>query len=549
MARRVKVRKGKSETSARNAGKVLKSQDYTRRALAAFRSGDRTESLKLAEKALRADPGRFEALNLAGMIETQIGDPTRAVRRLEKARSLAPGYPEVAENLAAAYCAVRKTRNAADIYKSVLETWPERTGAWCNLGNLLNELGETDEARSAYERALDLKPDFLPALVNLALIEGQLGNVKKATELFRECLRLAPDNGEIHHDFSRLKRFAPGDPDIATMESGLQRSGQGTLDRMFYDFALAKAYEDSGDYDRAFDRLAEGNALKRQTVSYEPQEQGRRIEKIIETFSQEFLARRVDNGFPSEKPIFIFGMPRSGTSLAEQILASHSAVAGAGELALLTDTITNGAGAPNSRAQQKEHTFPDDIGTLPKATLADLGQAYVDGLPEKLKGNDRITDKMPGNYLYAGMVRLILPQAKMIHCRRSPLDTCFSCFSIFFPFGQAFSYDLEDLGRHYRAYHRLMGHWSAVLGDAILDVEYEDLVANPEVGARKIVEFCGLPWEDACVNFHETRRQVRTASSMQVRQPIYKTAVRRWKRFEHRLDPLIGALGDLADLE
>jgi len=549
MARRVKARKVKSDTSARNAGKLLKSQDYTRRALAAYRAGDRSESLKLAEKAFRADPKRFEALNLAGMIETQSGDPTRAIRRLEKAWSLAPGYPEIAENLAAAYYADRRPKEAADLYRTVVETWPERIGAWCNLGNLLNESGEPDEARNAYERALDLKPDFLPALVNLALIEGQSGNSERAAELFRECLRLAPDNGEIHHDFSRLKRFGPGDPDIAIMENRRQGSEKGTSDRMFFDFALAKAYEDSGDYDRAFDCLAEGNALKRQTVSYDPQEQERRIDKVIEIFSPEFMARNDVTGFPSEQPIFIFGMPRSGTSLVEQILASHSAVAGAGELALLADTIAGGASTPNFRGQKKENEYPNTIGALSAASYPKLGQTYVEGLPGRLRDQHRITDKMPGNYLYAGIIRSILPQAKMIHCRRSPLDTCFSCFSIYFPYGQTFSYDLDDLGRHYRAYHRLMAHWSAILGDAILDVEYEALVADPEAGAKTIIEFCELPWEDACVNFHETRRQVRTASSMQVRQPIYQTAVRRWKRFEHRLGPLIGALGDLADLE
>jgi len=549
MARRVKARKGKSDTSARNAGKLIKSQEYTRRALAAYRAGDRSDALKLAEKALRADPTRFEALNLAGMIETQSGDPTRAVRRLEKAWSLAPDYPEIAENLAAAYYADRKLKKAADLYRIVLETWPDRIGAWCNLGNLLNESGESEEACRAYGRALDLKPDFLPALVNLALIEGQSGNGERAAELFRECLRLAPDNGEIHHDFSRLKRFAPGDPDIAAMEDRLQGSKSGTSDRMFFDFALAKAYEDSGDYDRAFDCLVEGNALRRRTVSYDPQEQERRIEKIIETCSSDFLARNDGVGFPSEKPIFIFGMPRSGTSLVEQILTSHSTVAGAGELAVLPDTIAGGGSSPKVRGRKKENEFPNNIGSLSEASYPELGRAYVEGLPEKLRDHHRVTDKMPGNYLFAGMIRSILPQAKMIHCRRSPLDTCFSCFSIYFPFGQAFSYDLNDLGRHYRAYHRLMAHWSAVLGDAILDVEYEELIADPEAGARRIIEFSGLPWEDACVNFHETRRQVRTASSMQVRQPIYKTAVRRWKRFEHRLGPLISALGDLADLE
>jgi hypothetical protein len=242
-------------------------------------------------------------------------------------------------------------------------------------------------------------------------------------------------------------------------------------------------------------------------------------------------------------------MPRSGTTLVEQIIASHSRVIGGGELSFLKDVIT-GQGESDisiSGLNGSNDGYPIGVLSLSDQDLSKIGQTYLDLALDRLNFIDIFTDKMPQNFFFLGLIKLALPHAKIIHCKRSPLDTCLSCYSVHFPFGQEFSNELTELGLYYQEYHRLMCHWKSVLPDQILDVSYEDLVTNPKLYTQKMLKFCGLSWEEACLEFHTTRRQITTASAAQVRQPIYKTAVKRWQRFEVQLKPLINALGTLAD--
>ncbi|MGB1548696.1 MAG: sulfotransferase family protein, partial [Alphaproteobacteria bacterium] len=319
---------------------------------------------------------------------------------------------------------------------------------------------------------------------------------------------------------ANLKKFAPGDPDIAAMETVLTRLPTSDGRTIPFCFALGKAYEDCEDYDRAFNYYTRGNKLKRAELAFD----------IVETFSKPFLKKEADRGFDSEVPIFILGMPRSGTSLVEQILASHSEVHGGGER------------AEWMRLVRGIDSFPDGVRDFGPEDFARLGENYVEALRKLAPEAARITDKLPHNFLHVGLIHLALPKAKILHCVRNPVDTCLSCYKHLFDSELSFAYDLDELGRYYRLYERLMHHWRAVLPGRMLDVPYEELVADQETLSRRILDFCELPWEPACLDFHKTDRRVQTASVAQVRQPIYTTAVRRWRKYEHRIAPLLAAL-------
>ncbi len=300
-------------------------------------------------------------------------------------------------------------------------------------------------------------------------------------------------------------------------------------------FALGKGLEDVGDYPRAFEHWLEGNALRRREVEYNETAYQRAFQAITERFDQSLLDRFGGVGDPSPVPIFIVGMPRSGTTLVEQILASHPQVQAAGELSHLHRVAST---VPD--ADGRVIAFPQSIARLDGDGFRRMGQAYLASLPTLGDGKTRITDKMPTNFAYVGLLRLILPNARIIHTVRDPVDTCVSCFSRLFPAGVTFSYDLAELGCYYRWYHELMEHWRTVLpAGAMLDVVYEDVIDDLEAQARRLIDYCGLPWDDRCLRFHQTNRPIKTASNVQVRRSLYRSSLARWRRYEAYLEPLL----------
>ena len=320
-----------------------------------------------------------------------------------------------------------------------------------------------------------------------------------------------------------------GEPDVAT----------GDAIQLF--FALGGVYEKKGVVDKAFDHIVNGNRLKRGTLSYDIAATRDHFDRLIETFDGALFARHGTAGDASARPIFILGMPRSGTTLVEQILASHPAVHGAGEL---HDLGAIAAALPARTGASQP--YPACVRGAGAGLWAELGKDYVDAVSRRAPGKRRVCDKMPDNFLRIGLIHLMLPNAAIIHCRRDAMDICYSCFSLLFTEGQSFTYDLTELGLYYREYDRLMRHWQAVLPGRILDVRYEDVVADLEGSARRFVAHCGLEWDGRSLDFHNTKRVVRTASLTQVRQTIYASSIGRWRRHEGRLGPLIHALGPLA---
>ena len=515
-----------------------------------YQAGQFMNALPLVRKIVSRQTTDVDLLNISGLLELQAGSAERAIDWFHIVHSQIPDNLDVSENLGSSYCAAGQYDNGQKQFVALLKKQPKRLQAWCNLGSAKSNLGDTVGARKAYETALDLDPNFIPALTNLALLEGQSGARELALEYYHKILLLHPTDGEIYSDLCRFKKFKPNDPDITKMEKLMRTSIISSHDRMYLGYALAKAYEDIGQLDKSIENLNGASALKRASVRFDITDVKNNVDAIIKSFTPDVL-NRPEKKIAHQTPVFIVGMPRSGTTLVEQIIASHSRVIGGGELSFLRDVITGQGSSDVSISSLSPNNIGYPVGavSLSDEDLEKIGQTYLNLATKRVKATDTFTDKMPSNFFFIGLIKLALPHAKIIHCKRSPLDTCFSCYSIHFPYGQEFSNDLADLGQYYQEYDRLMGHWKKVLGDDILDMSYEHLVQDPKSGTEKLLAFCDLEWEDGCLEFHKTERQVTTASSAQVRQPIYKTAVKRWQRYAYYLQPLIDALGPLADVK
>ncbi len=437
---------------------------------------------------------------------------------------------------AALAMSLRKWPDAIRAYRELLRREPANATAWANLGGAYIETGDAAKAEEALGKARQLAPDSIPVLGNLANLRKQTGDSAGAEQCYREILARDPSLARAWQEMAQVKRFAAGDPDIEAMRR-LHRSGSLDDDgRMHIAFALGKALEDAGDYDDAFPFLAEANALKRKTLGFDIAAHGAAVEELMRVFDADMLARAGASSVTDERPVFVLGMPRSGTTLVEQILASHHAVYGAGELETLSEMVAKHIPG-----------FPAGAAMLLPRGFEALGRDYIRALVKDTGKARRVTDKMPRNFLFIGLIALAMPNARIIHCRRSPMDTCLSCFTLHFPRGQEFSYDLAELGAYYRLYRRLMDHWHRVLPGRIFDIDYEDVVADPARKARELIDACGLEWDEACLDFHRTKRQVMTASATQVREPVHTRSVARWRRFERHLAPLREALGNYAE--
>jgi len=430
----------------------------------------------------------------------------------------------------------RNWPDAVKAYREVLRGQPDNVSAWANLGGAYIELGDAAQAEEALGKALHLMPNSIPVLGNIANLKKQTGDSAGAENYYREILALDPSLARAWQEMAQVKRFVADDPDLEAMRRLHQARTLDDDGRVHIAYALGKALEDAGDYDAAFSFLAEANGLKRKSLRFDIEAHKAAVDALIRVFDSERLARAGNVGFGDERPVFVLGMPRSGTTLVEQILASHHAVHGAGELETLSEMVAKHISG-----------FPTGAGVLAPGRFETIGRDYVRALVRDAGKARRVTDKMPRNFLFIGLIALALPRARIIHCRRSPLDTCLSAFTLHFPRGQEFSYDLAELGAYYRLYRRLMDHWHRVLPGRILDIAYEDVVAEPERKARELIDHCGLEWDEACLDFHRTKRQVMTASATQVREPVHRRSVARWRRFERHLTPLREALGSYAD--
>ncbi len=484
-------------------------------------------ALALDEAAADLHVNRGKALH-------RLGRDEEAIAHYQRALALAPGDAEAINDLGNALQSLGRHGEAIQRYEQALALRPGLAAAHGNLANSLHALDRHAEAIAQYRAAIAARPGNAVAVSNLGVALREMGRLAEARAAFETAVDLAPERAVFHLNLAEVKRFAAEDPQLARLEAlGRAAASLALEEQIALHFALAKARADLGEPAAAFRHLRQGNALMRRRIAYDEAATLGRLERIGSLFTPALMRAGAGQGDPSELPVFIFGMPRSGTSLVEQIAASHPAVHGAGEIAdfpAATRAILPG--------------FPEDGAVLPSEALRKLGVRYAAALAARAPAARRVTDKLPGNFQLAGLIHLALPRARLIHVRRDPADTCWSCFATLFTGGPPFAYELGELGRYYRAYEMLMAHWRAVLPDgAMLEIRYEDVVADLEREARRIIAFCGLDWDPACLAFHASARPVRTASAVQVRQPIYDTSIGRWRRYGAELGPLFDALG------
>jgi tetratricopeptide (TPR) repeat protein len=384
-----------------------------------------------------------------------------------------------------------------------------------------------------------LKPDYAVAHDNRGITLTELGRFDEATIAAERAIELAPSRVRSYYNLSIVRRFASTDPHFRTMtELAEQMALLPEEEQIDLHFALGKAFADVGDHERSFHHLFAGNALKRSQTSYDEAAVLGSLERTRAVFTADLLHRYEGFGEPSSIPVFILGMPRSGSTLVEQILASHPKVFGAGEISDFHKVMVEHGGIDGEPGH-----FPGTIPWMSADRLQQLGESYVDRLKALAPVAKRVTNKMPENFRFTGLIHSALPNAFIIHTRRDPLDTCLSCFSKLFAKDLPYTYDLAELGRYYKAYDALMTHWSNVLPKhRMLEVQYEEVVDDLEGQARRIVAHCGLEWDERCLSFYQTKRPVRTASVTQVRQPVYNSSVGRWRPDASSLAPLLDAI-------
>ena len=502
------------------------------------RSGKVEDAERLYRRVLKDNPKNVTALRLLGVIAMQSGHPENAEELLSKAVRLAPDFTGAIIDLGRLHQDQHRLAEAIECFGKAVETDPRSSHAHFLLAAALAPAARTAAAAAAYRRAIELKPEHAGAWLGLGHTLKTLGRQPEAIEAYRECIRLKPANGESWWSLANLKTYPLGDEDIRAMEAALETPDLNEQSEVNFLFALAKAWEDRKDYGRAWHYYDKGNRRQRMRENYDPVQTEVNNDAIVEVFTEEFLAVNEGIGCDDPAPIFIVGLPRSGSTLIEQILASHSQVEGTAELPYLGRVATS-----LNRNRADGVNYPQAVRELKGPNFEALGRRYLEHASlHRVEGLHRFIDKMPNNFPNVGFAHLILPRAKIIDARRHPMDSCLSCYRQLFARGQTFTYDLTEIGEYFLQYQRMMDHWHAVLPGRVLTVQYEELVSDFDNQVRRLLDYCELPWEEACLNFHETDRPVRTASSEQVRQPIYQGAVGFWRRYEQHLDELAEVL-------
>ncbi len=567
------------------------------KAVELHQAGKLDKALRLYKKVLGKDPRNYAALHMSGVIEMQSGRLAAAERLIRCALPLAPDARErerVYINLAAVAMAAGRSADAAEAYRQILELDPDSRIARAGLVNALREGGEVEaaiataralldaapddapvlrelgaslnagrrplDAAVALRRCLELAPEDIAARNNLANLLEVTGHLDEAVAQYRQALAIEPDNAQIHCNLGNALKFGGRfdeakaayadclaiDPDQAEARYAMselvkgeeaataQREAKAALARTrepqaraWLNFALARLAERTGDTDTAFHHLQAGNRIQRESIRYDVAADEARMRELADAFPGPFPEPEGGEG-----PVIVVGMPRSGTTLVEQMLGAHPALVAGGELGARRCLVEFGAGADRE---------PQALATLAAAQADAIGKSYYELAYTVVAEGARFVDKMPENFLFLGVIAQALPEARIVHVRRDPLDICLSCFQQRFVSEQYFSYDLRELARYYAAYARLMAHWERVLGTRIHTLEYEALVESPEAVAKDMLAFCGLDWDPAVLEFHRASGSVRTASAAQVRNPVYASARGRWRRYERQLTPLLKA--------
>jgi len=497
----------------------------------------------LLRRQLKKEPQDVAAMRILARTASERDNYVEAERLLGECLQLAPGYSGARFDLALTLFKQQKAHPMLPLLERLLVLEPDNLQYRSLEASAHSLLGHNDLAVDILSRLREQNPQDEAVWLALGHALRVAGRSPQAIDAYRTSTRLRPEFGEAWFSLANLKTFQFTPQDVEEMQAQLVRQDLSDRDRLHFEFALGKALEDAADYAASFEHYSRGNALRRAEVLYNSATNTRLVQRTTTLFTHEFLQAHQGYGCPAADPIFIVGMPRAGSTLIEQILASHPQVEGTRELPdyqgfALELGLHEKPGEPPA--------YPQSIARLSRRELVALGERYLEQTrPHRLRGTPHFIDKMPSNFLHVGLIHLTLPNARIIDARRSPLGCCFSNFKQHFQSGVWFSYDLEDIGRYYRDYVRLMDHFDSVLPGRVHRVFYENVVADIEGEVRKLLDYCGLPFDEQCLRFHQTRRVVQTASSEQVRRPLYSEGVDQWRNYEPWLGKLAAALGDL----
>jgi tetratricopeptide (TPR) repeat protein len=502
--------------------------------------GKLVKAEKLCKAFMVKNPRHIEGMRLLADIAVRLGVLEDAEFLLETAVEFSPTTAKPRIDYIQVLRKQQKYEAALSHAKVLVEQEPKNPLFQSVFAVESMQSGDYDTALRTFDSILKILPEEPATLTSRGNALKTQGKKEEAIDSYRRAIKKYPAHGEAYYSLANLKLFTFTDQEIAAMESQEQNPGVSHMARIYLDFALGKAFEDMGDYDKAFSYYERGNSFKRSQSRYISEDLTAEFKAQAEVFSQSFVQIHTDSGFDAPDPIFIVGLPRSGSTLLEQILASHSKVDGTMELPnilSLAQKLRRG-----DKMSGTSH-YPSVLKTMDAESLRSFGEAYINDTKVHRGQAPFFIDKMPNNFRHIGLINLILPNAKIIDARRHPMGCCFSAFKQLFHEGQEFSYSLNEVGTYYKDYVDLMDHWDEVLPGKVLRVQYEEVVADLETQVRRILDYCELDFEESCVSFYQTDRAVRTPSSEQVRQPIYKSGVEQWKNFEGNLDPLKQALG------
>ena len=492
--------------------------------------------LKLAEesykKVLKKDKNNIDALRLLGLLAFKTKDYEIAERLFLKVLKLDPSFSLAWDNLAKLYRIQNKLLKSIPAFENLIKLDPSNFEALVSLGTIYIKLSKYHEGIKLYEKSLKIKPENPRVYLSLGHALKTIGERKKSETAYQNTIKHFPSSGEAYWSLANLKTYEFSDKEITNMELSLKRNmHQNELIQMH--FALGKAYESNRQFDKSFKHYKDGNWQQRKQISYNAEDYKISIDEIIDFFenNNNILDLKAEAG--SDEPIFILGLPRSGSTLIEQILASHSLIEGTQELPNIM------AISRDIKLIDQKNGYPDNLLKLNQSSFDELGKKYIDETKWARSSKPFFIDKMPNNFFHIGLIKLILPKAKIIDARRNPMDACFSCFKQYFAKGQHFTYDLDDIARYYKDYVRLMDYWNKLFPDEIFTIHYEQIIENPNDRISDLLEFCNVKFEDNCLNFHKSKRPVKTASSEQVRQPMYKTGINYWRNYIKNLDVLL----------
>ena len=506
--------------------------------------GKVAQAEKLTREVLKRDPVDVVAIRMLADIGIKVGQFDDAISLLERCLELAPDFHLARQNYAQALSRRQRLDDAIAEMDKLLVAEPNNPNYRLLKGTFQVRKGDHLQALELYEKFLEDYPRQAGAHMNYGHTLKTVGRLEDSIRAYRTAIDLRPTTGEAYWSLANLKTFRFSDDDIAAMKAQILPEGGDPDDQAHLLFALGKAYEDRKQFDDAFDCYFRGNRIRSQHHRHDVKINVFNTARQIKALDTEFFESRRGQGCPAADPIFIVGLPRAGSTLLEQILASHSQVEGTAEL---PDII----GLSRKLAQQSRSSpagrYPEILRELTAEQVRELGESYIRTTRVQRHGEPFFIDKMPNNFQHIGLIHLILPNAKIIDARRHPMACCFSGFKQLFARGQSFSYDLIGLAHYYRDYVKLMDHWDEVLPGRVHRVQYEDMVADTENQIRRLLQYCGLDFEEQCLRFYETERAIRTPSSEQVRQPVYKEGLEQWRNFESHLGSLKGALGPLLE--